>query len=142
VLAFVGQWGVLVVPLSVVSVLAACRQRPARPVVAPLVVCANLAVAVWLMKHGVGGTAPRSGYDAVFAGGTGFPSGHATNAIVIWGLVLDLAVLSSPRLGALLSTGRQRWLVALAGAASGVGVVGLGHHWFTGRLRTVSGVRW
>jgi membrane-associated phospholipid phosphatase len=46
-----------------------------------------LNLVVGLAKLGVGRTKPRLNVDLVYAGGLSYPSGHASNAILTWGVL-------------------------------------------------------
>ena len=49
-----------------------------------------LNVVVGAFKYGLGRTKPKEGFDLLHAGGMSYPSGHASNAILIWGMVAYL----------------------------------------------------
>ncbi|MGH3319675.1 MAG: phosphatase PAP2 family protein [Streptosporangiaceae bacterium] len=134
VLAQAGREAVLTVPLAVVSLVAAFRHRSPRPLVLAFVVCVSLVIIVPGIKILVGRTAPGSGVDLVFTMGREFPSGHATNAIMICGAFLELLVSLHPRVASALTVRRRRALVVLATAAAGVGMIGLDYHWITDAL--------
>jgi membrane-associated phospholipid phosphatase len=50
----------------------------------------SLNVVVGAFKYGLGRTKPRDGLDILHAGGMSYPSGHASNAIFIWGVIAYL----------------------------------------------------
>lgn len=130
-LARMGNQYVLIPPLGVCCLLAAARLRSFRPIVVTFLTCSTLAILVPAIKIVTGRTAPRSGYDAMFAGGAEYPSGHAVNSIVIWGAALEMAVLAFPVLARWLTTRTRRVLVVGWSAAAGIGMVGLDYHWLT-----------
>jgi membrane-associated phospholipid phosphatase len=45
---------------------------------------------VGTFKYALGRTKPREGFDLLHAGGMSYPSGHASNAILIWGIIAYL----------------------------------------------------
>lgn len=133
-MAQLGNEYVLIPLLGVLCLLAAARRWSLRPIVATFVVCATLGVVVPAIKILTGRTAPRSGFDAVFAGGAEYPSGHAVNAIVLWGAALEMLVLAFPVVRRWLTVRVRRVLVVVWGLASAVGMLGLDYHWFTDAL--------
>jgi membrane-associated phospholipid phosphatase len=50
----------------------------------------SLNVVVGSFKYALGRTKPREGFDLLHAGGMSYPSGHASNAILIWGIIAYL----------------------------------------------------
>lgn len=133
-LAQVGNEYVLIPPLGACCLIAAARLRSIRPIVVTFCVCATLALVIPGIKIVTGRTAPRSGYDAMFADGNEFPSGHAVNAIVIWGAALEMLVLAFPVVERWLTVRVRRVLVVVGSTAAGIGMVGLNYHWFTDAL--------
>jgi len=120
---------------SVLALLAAFQgwvQRSLRPVLVAGVSMAGLEAVVWALKALTGRTAPASGVNAVLAGGSSFPSGHA--AAATFAMLLGVALLrgsGSGRPGPR-RHGRPRrsWLVGLTGAVTvGVCTLLLGYHW-------------
>lgn len=70
---------------SVLALLAAFQgwvQRSLRPVLVAGVSMAGLEAVVWALKALTGRTAPASGVNAVLAGGSSFPSGLGSQAVV------------------------------------------------------------
>ncbi len=124
-----GQRGVVVVPLLIVTVLAARRYRSVRPIVVTVAVLVGIALGVMLFKELVGRLAPGAGRDAVNAGGLSYPSGHAVNAVVCWALVLEFTASLGPRAARVLTVGRRRVLPALFALAAGIGMTTLDYHW-------------
>lgn len=131
VLSLSGQRGVVAVPLGVLSIVLSIRQRSIRPVLAAFLVCIVLAIVVPAFKIATGRTAPGAGYDAVFAGGAEYPSGHAVNGIVLWGMTFEYAWALGGRFGAWFTTPRRRWLTAYTGISAGIGMTGLDYHWLS-----------
>ncbi len=128
-----GEW-VLTVPLAVLSLVAAIRYRSVRPLAIVFVVCVTLVVVVPGIKILTGRTPPAEGVDLVFTDETEYPSGHAVNAIVLWGTFLELATSTSRQVQRLLPPRRRYVLVALAAGAAGLGMVGMDYHWLTDAL--------
>lgn len=133
-LAQAGNEYVVIPALGAVCLVAARWRRSLRPVVVTFVVCASLALVVPAIKIVTGRTAPRSGIDAVFAGGAEYPSGHAINAILLWGVTFELLVAAFPVTSRWLTRPVRRVLVTLLGAAAGAGMVMLNYHWLTDAL--------
>lgn len=125
VLVVAGQRGPVLLVVAVVVTVLALRQRSWRPLVLPAAAVVALNVIVGTMKVAIGRTAPYSGRDDLFAGGTLFPSGHSANSVVMWGA---LAVVLM-RCGCV----RRRWplVTAVAGISVVVGVASVlrDTHW-------------
>ena len=108
--------------------LRALRTREMRPLVTLGTATVLLDVSVGLAKRGIGRLGPlqlgaaalRAGGSTVFSHGTIFPSGHAANAVVTWGLLAWLA-----------RAHRRSWAVAagLLAASVGLATIYLGTHW-------------
>ncbi len=130
-LAHAGHRVVLTVPLGVLCVLAAARFRSFRPMMVVFAVCATLVIVVPGIKIVTGRAAPQIQHDWLFAPGTSFPSGHAANAVVLWGALLELARSAARRVETLLRPWLVYTLIAVAAAAAGLGKVGVGDHWLT-----------
>ena len=106
----------------------AVRRRDVRPLVMLGTATLLLNASVGLVKTVVGRLGPlqlghaavRAGASTVFAHGTIFPSGHAANAVVTWGLMAWLA-----------PGYRRAWAVAagLLAASIGLTTIYLGTHW-------------
>lgn len=125
-----GQRYVLIGPLVVLAALVAWRQRSWRPVLVGIGVLVGVAAAGAALKLATGRTAPSSGHDTVLAGASSFPSGHAINGIILWGLALSYLAALIPGV-----TARRRSVIAAAtGIAAGLGTVGMGYHWVTDAL--------
>ena len=106
----------------------ALRTRDARPLVALGTATLLLNASVGLVKTVIGRLGPLqlgpaaqlAGGSTVFAHGTIFPSGHAANAVVTWGLLASLA-----------RAHRRLWSVVagLLAASIGLTTIYLGTHW-------------
>lgn len=131
VLAYAGNQYVLIGSLGLLCILAAIRYRTLRPMLVVLVVCVSLAIIVPGLKIITGRTPPHTEVDLVFTSHTEYPSGHAVNAIVIWGTFLELVRATSRQVERLLPPRVRDVLIALATAAGGLGMVGMDYHWLT-----------
>lgn len=129
ILVRLGQRAVCLPALLVVAVLSARRCRTWQPVVLSIGAVLTLNVLVGITKLATGRGAPLLGDPAFFQEGVMYPSGHAANAVLVYGLAAALS--------------RRAWgsrsvvavaLLALTVAASLLMVVtGLyfGWHWFS-----------
>lgn len=126
-----GNEYVLVPALGILSLVAAARFRSLRPMVVVFVLCVTLAVVVPGIKIVTGRTSPHSGVDVTLTSGTEFPSGHAVNAIVLWGAILELLVVVSPTVQRWLSRRVRTAVVVFTGLTAGGGALGLSYHWLT-----------
>ena len=130
VLDRLGQRAVAGAVLVVVAAVLAWRRRSWRPLVVTGVGLLVLNVVVGALKLGIGRTKPLSGVDLLHAGGSQFPSGHAANAVVTWGLVSYLVLVHGPPLEAAV----RRWVAAapvlLTLAVCGASLY-LDFHWLT-----------
>ncbi len=78
------------IALLIVAVYISRRFKTWRPINLGLLAFLSLNIVVGAFKYGLGRTKPRIGIDLVHAGGMSYPSGHASNAIFIWGVVAYL----------------------------------------------------
>ncbi len=78
------------ISLLIVAVYISKRFKTWRPINLGLLSFISLNVVVGAFKYGLGRTKPRDGLDILHAGGMSYPSGHASNAIFIWGVVAYL----------------------------------------------------
>jgi len=78
------------IALLIVAIYISRRFKTWRPINLGLLSFLSLNVVVGAFKYGLGRTKPRDGFDILHAGGMSYPSGHASNAIFIWGVVAYL----------------------------------------------------
>ena len=108
---------------------AAWRRRSTRPIVLLVTALVLLNVSVGVVKYAIARAGPRqhlhghlAGAHDIFAGGTIYPSGHVSNAVVLYGLIVMVAV------------NHRRLLASVAVLLSlliGLGTVFLDTHWFS-----------
>jgi membrane-associated phospholipid phosphatase len=117
------------VPASTVAALyagwRARRTRSWAPVMMFALALLLLNVSVGIMKHATGRLGPKvtDQVHTVLAGGTIFPSGHAANAVVMYGLVAMIAPPARRRIAGILA-------VVIA-VPVGLGTVAVNTHWLT-----------
>ena len=74
--------------ILLISALLICRRfKSWRPFNLALLSLIALNLVVGLAKLGFGRTKPRLNVDLLYAGGLSYPSGHASNALLTWGLL-------------------------------------------------------
>lgn len=78
------------IALLIVAIYISRRFKTWRPINLGLLAFISLNVVVGGFKYGLGRTKPRIGIDLLHAGGMSYPSGHASNAIFIWGVIAYL----------------------------------------------------
>jgi membrane-associated phospholipid phosphatase len=78
------------ISLIVIGLYIAIRFKTWRPVNLGLLAFLALNAVVGAFKYALGRTKPRLGLDILHAGGMSYPSGHASNAILIWGVIAYL----------------------------------------------------
>lgn len=78
------------IALLIVAIYISQRFRTWRPINLGLLSFISLNVVVGGFKFTLGRTKPRIGLDVLHAGGMSYPSGHASNAIFIWGVIAYL----------------------------------------------------
>ena len=78
------------ISLLIVALYISKRFKTWRPINLGLLSFISLNIVVGAFKYGLGRTKPRDGLDILHAGGMSYPSGHASNAIFIWGVVAYL----------------------------------------------------
>lgn len=134
VVVLLGQRGILLLPLLVLSITASRRRRSWRPLVVTLLMLLVLNGITYAIQATTGRTLPGTGQDLLYAGGLGYPSGHTANATAI--LALMAILVAGPYGVRPSSTALRRLLVFAALGALGVGltVTALGWHWFTDAL--------
>ena len=124
-----GQRGVVLVGSGLLSVWAAWRLRTSEPLIRLVVAVVAVAVAVYALKVGLPRNAPLaySRHQAAEVGAS-FPSGHAANAVLFWGLArymtLHWAATGWLRCG----IARGRLIAPWAVTAS---MLALNYHWLT-----------
>ena len=82
-----GLRGVTATILLITAFLIARRFKSWRPLNLSILAVLALNLVVGLAKLGVGRTKPKLNVDLVYAGGLSYPSGHASNAILTWGVL-------------------------------------------------------
>ncbi|MBU6380596.1 MAG: hypothetical protein KGQ76_04775, partial [Acidobacteria bacterium] len=78
------------IALLIVALYIAKRFKTYRPINLGIIAFLSLNVVVGSFKYTLGRTKPRVGFDLLHAGGMSYPSGHASNAILIWGIIAYL----------------------------------------------------
>jgi membrane-associated phospholipid phosphatase len=85
-----GLRGVSGIALLIIATSIALRFKTWRPINLGLLSFLSLNLVVGGFKYFLGRTKPHEGYDFIGAGGMSYPSGHASNAIFIWGVIAYL----------------------------------------------------
>lgn len=85
-----GLRGVSGISLLLVALYISRRFKTWRPINLGVLSFLALNAVVGAFKYGLGRTKPKAGFDLLHAGGMSYPSGHASNAILIWGMVAYL----------------------------------------------------
>jgi membrane-associated phospholipid phosphatase len=123
-----GRVTILVVLAGLVGYLA-WRRRTWLPVVRVLLALGLLTLAVYVIKSGMGRTAPTYPGSFFFhSDGASFPSGHVANAVLMWGVARWQAVEYQlpPRVQ------RVFWLLSVVGpVVTGAAMVSLDYHWLS-----------
>jgi membrane-associated phospholipid phosphatase len=78
------------IALLIVAVYISRKFKTWRPINLGLLSFLSLNIVVFAFKYGLGRTKPRDGLDLFGVGGMSYPSGHASNAIFIWGVIAYL----------------------------------------------------
>jgi membrane-associated phospholipid phosphatase len=78
------------IALLIVALYISRRFKTWRPINLGILSFLSLNVVVGGFKYLLGRTKPRIGLDVLHAGGMSYPSGHASNAIFIWGVIAYL----------------------------------------------------
>lgn len=78
------------IALLVVAIYISRKFKTWRPINLGILSFLSLNLVVGAFKVGLGRTKPRDGLDLFDAGGMSYPSGHASNAIFIWGVIAYL----------------------------------------------------
>jgi membrane-associated phospholipid phosphatase len=119
-----GQRGPATLAFLPVFIWMAWRRRTSEPLVALAVSLILLNVSVGIVKLITGRVGPRQTHNThdIFVGGNIYPSGHVSNAVVLYGLIAMLAV-------------SHRKLLAVAAVVIsvtvGMGTIYLDTHWFS-----------
>ncbi len=123
-----GQRAVAGAVLVAVAAYLAWRARTWRPLAVTGAALAVLNLVVGAMKLTMGRSKPLSGHDLLYVGGEQFPSGHAANAAVSWGLLAYLLIVY----------GRRRMPARVLVASAGLVTLGvcaaslyLDYHWLS-----------
>ncbi len=119
-----GQRGPATLVFLPLFVWMAWRGRTTRPLVmlGASLILLNLSVGVVKLATGRLGPRQTSGTHDVFVGGNIYPSGHVSNAVVLYGLIAILAVNHRKIIAV---------LAVLLSVAVGLGTVYLDTHWFS-----------
>jgi membrane-associated phospholipid phosphatase len=117
------------IALLIVAIYISRKFKTWRPINLGILSFLSLNLVVGAFKVGLGRTKPRDGLDLFDAGGMSYPSGHASNAIFIWGVIAYLIYRYA-------HVNRYRGRVASAGVgllATTVCIVSLvrNTHWFS-----------
>jgi membrane-associated phospholipid phosphatase len=133
VLDRLGQRAIAGSVVVAVAVLLAWWRRSWQPLMVTGVALLVLNLVVGSLKLLIGRTKPLSGLDLLYAGGSQFPSGHAANAVVSWGLLTYLVLVHGPALSRRVSTAL---LVMPAAVTVGMSAASLylDYHWLTDLL--------
>lgn len=90
VLDRIGQRAVCL-PILAVATFAACRQqRSWRPAVIAVLAVLALNFVVGVLKLSFGRAEPETGNPSFFSGGLAYPSGHTSNIVLVYGLIVYL----------------------------------------------------
>ena len=130
-LAVIGQRAYSAPVLLVVAAFLSWRRRIWRPITLALAGLLALNVIVGAMKLIIARPSPRTGDFLPFAGGTDFPSGHTSNAVLTWGLVAWLLLAFSRPVPTLTRQRIAYGLVALASVIVGFASLYLRTHWLS-----------
>ena len=76
--------------LLIAAALIAYKFKTKRPLILAAISLLLLHLIVGAVKLSLGRTKPRDGFDLLHAGGMAYPSGHASNVVVGWGLLAYL----------------------------------------------------
>lgn len=95
-LVMLGQRGPTAIPAFVVACILAWRRRSWRPALALGLSLLTLNLIVGVGKLWTARLKPSDNSTALFSGGIIFPSGHASNVVVTWGVVAYLLVRYGP----------------------------------------------
>jgi undecaprenyl-diphosphatase len=114
--------------LVVAMVVAARRTRSWRPVVVAVGAVLALNFVVGILKIGLGRGQPESADPSFFVGGMAYPSGHTSNILLVYGLIVYLLGRYA---GASRRTRVALWTVVAVLSMTMVGTsLTLNWHWF------------
>jgi membrane-associated phospholipid phosphatase len=85
-----GLRGLTAVVLLLAAAFIAYKFKTWRPLNLALISLLSLNLVVGTFKIILGRTKPRDGFDLLHAGGMSYPSGHASNAVLSWGILAYL----------------------------------------------------
>ena len=85
-----GLRGLTATVLLIAATFIAYKFKTWRPLNLALISLLSLNLVVGSFKIVLGRTKPRDGFDLLHAGGMSYPSGHASNAVLSWGILAYL----------------------------------------------------
>ncbi len=85
-----GLRGLTATVLIIAAVLISRQFKSWRPLNLAILALLSLNLVVGLSKLAIGRTKPRLNVDLIHAGGLSYPSGHASNALLSWGMLAYL----------------------------------------------------
>ena len=126
-LTVVGQRGPALGLAALVVARVARRRRTWRPLVVLAGSQLLLNAVVSVLKYGLGRAKAETGSAELFAGGTMYPSGHSSNAVVVWGVLAYLLITY----GGVRPRKRVVALAALPSVVVAASTLFIGSHWLT-----------
>jgi membrane-associated phospholipid phosphatase len=123
----IGGRGTMLIVLACLIGWLAVRRRTLLPLPRVLLALVLLSVVVYSFKWGIGRTAPGfPGYHLHHDDGASFPSGHAANAVLLWGVARWQAV----QFGMPPAAQRALWALAVVGPVlCSLAMIALDFHW-------------
>lgn len=85
-----GLRGLTATVLLIAAIFIAYKFKTWRPLNLAMISLLSLNLVVGTFKLVLGRTKPRDGFDLLHAGGMSYPSGHASNAVLSWGILAYL----------------------------------------------------
>ena len=85
-----GLRGLTAIVLLIAATFIAYKFKTWRPLNLAMISLLSLNLVVGTFKLVLGRTKPRDGFDLLHAGGMSYPSGHASNAVLSWGILAYL----------------------------------------------------
>ena len=85
-----GLRGLTATVLLIAAIFIAYKFKTWRPLNLAMISLLSLNLVVGTFKLLLGRTKPRDGFDLLHAGGMSYPSGHASNAVLSWGILAYL----------------------------------------------------